>query len=274
MASNIRIGSDNRLINPNSDLIAELKLCAKLLTEKLQSDQFEDASVLIQSMVQTRDHHMFQSVGKLTRGLHNAIVNFHVDADLTKIPPKIADSDIHDASSRLNYVMQLTQNAADRTMDMVDEAAPIAANLGQEARVLRAEWARLKRREMNPDEFRGFYDRMSDFLEQMEVGTERLNKSLQNIVLEQGFQDLTGQVLKRVIGLIGDVERDLVQLVLLAGHVEEVAGIASPTADEKEIKVLIEKRKHEAEGPQINKARDNVVAGQDEVDDLLSSLGF
>ncbi|MES2672612.1 MAG: protein phosphatase CheZ [Pseudomonadota bacterium] len=274
MASNIHIGSDHRLTHPNSDLIAELKLCAKLLTEKLQSDQFEDASVLIQSMVQTRDHHMFQSVGKLTRGLHNAIVNFHVDADLSKIPPKIADSDIHDASSRLNYVIQLTQNAADRTMDMVDEAAPIAANLGQEARVLRAEWARLKRREMSAAEFRGFYDRMSDFLEQMEVGTERLNKSLQNIVLEQGFQDLTGQVLKRVIGLIGDVEKDLVQLVLLAGHVEEVAGIAAPTADDKEMKVLVEKRKHEAEGPQINKARDNVVAGQDEVDDLLSSLGF
>ena len=274
MASGIRIGNDSRLTHPNSDLIAELKSCAKLLTEKLQSNQFEDASVLIQSMVQTRDLHMFQSVGKLTRGLHNAIVNFHVDADLTKIPPKIADSDIHDASSRLNYVIQLTQNAADKTMDMVDEAAPIAANLGQEAKLLGAEWARLKRREMSPDEFRGLYDRMTDFLEQMETGTERLSKSLQNIVLEQGFQDLTGQVLKRVIGLIGDVEKDLVQLVLLAGHVEEITGLASPNSDEKENEALIKKRKHEAEGPQIDKARENVVAEQDEVDDLLSSLGF
>ncbi len=274
MASDIQIGSDITLIDPNSDLIAELKSCAKLLTEKLQSDQFEDASILIQSMVQTRDRHMFQSVGKLTRGLHNAIVNFHVDADLTKIPPKIADSDIHDASSRLNYVIQLTQAAAEKTMDMVDEASPIATNLGQEARALRDEWARLKRRELTPDEFRGLYDRMNDFLEQMEVGTGRLNTSLQNIVLEQGFQDLTGQVLKRVIGLIGDVEKDLVQLVLLAGHVEEVTGLASPKADEEEIEALIEKRKYEAEGPQINKERGNVVSGQDEVDDLLSSLGF
>lgn len=274
MASDIRIGTDSRLVNPDSDLIAELKSCAKLLTEKLQSDQFEDASVLIQSMVQTRDQHMFQSVGKLTRGLHNAIVNFHVDADLSKAPPKISDSDIHDASSRLNYVIQLTQNAADKTMDMVDEAAPIAANLGQEARVLREEWARLKRREMSPDEFRSLYDRMNDFLDQIETGTERLSTSLQNIVLEQGFQDLTGQVLKRVIGLIGDVEKDLVQLVLLAGHVEKVAGLASREEDQEEIEALIKKRKHEAEGPQINKARDNVVAGQDEVDDLLSSLGF
>jgi chemotaxis protein CheZ len=262
------------LTNANNDLIAELKACAKLLTEKLQSDQFEEASALIQSMTQTRDRHMFQSVGKLTRGLHNAIVNFHVDADLTKVPPKIADSDIHDASSRLNYVIQLTQRAAEKTMDMVDEASPIAANLGQEASILRAEWARLKRREMSPEEFRSLYDRMNDFLEQMEIGTGRLNISLQNIVLEQGFQDLTGQVLKRVIGLIGDVEKDLVQLVLMASHVEEITGITTRKLDEEEVEALIEKRKHETEGPQINKARDNVVSGQDEVDDLLSSLGF
>ena len=57
-------------------------------------------------------------------------------------------------------------------------------------------------------------------------------------------------------------------------HVEEIAGLASPKSDEQEMEALIEKRKHEAEGPQINKARDNIVAGQDEVDDLLSSLGF
>jgi chemotaxis protein CheZ len=262
------------VVDPNNIFLAELKECAKLLAEKLQGDQFEEASVLIQSMTQARDRHIFQSVGKLTRGLHNAIVNFHVDADLSKRPPEIADSDIHDASNRLGYVIELTQKAAEKTMDMVDEAAPIAANLGQEASLLRADWARLKRREMTAAEFRELYERMESFLAQMEIGTERLNKSLQDILLEQGFQDLTGQVLKRVMGLISEVEKDLVNLVLMASQVEEITGLAEPVADEKELEELIEKRKHEAEGPQINKARDNVVSGQDEVDDLLSSLGF
>jgi len=63
----------------------------------------------------------------------------------------------------LNYVIQLTQKAAERTMDMVDEAAPIAANLGQEAIVTRRV-ARLKRREMSADEFRELYERMDGFL--------------------------------------------------------------------------------------------------------------
>jgi len=263
------------LVDPNNDIfIAELKECAKLLAEKLQGNHFEEASALIRSITESRDRHIFQTVGKLTRGLHNAIVNFHVDADLSKKPPKIEGSDIHDASNRLNYVIELTQKAAEKTMDMVDEAAPIAANLGQEASLLRADWARLKRREMSANEFRDLYERMDGFLGQMEVGTERLNKSLQDIVLEQGFQDLTGQVLKRVIGLIKDVEKDLVELVRMAGQVEEITGIVDAVENEHEIDDLIEKRKHEAEGPQINKAKDNVVSGQDEVDDLLSSLGF
>lgn len=258
----------------NDEFVVELKECAKLLTEKLQSNQFEEASMLIHTITQARDRHIFQSVGRLTRGLHNAIVNFNVDADLSKEPPKIANSDIHDASNRLNYVIELTQKAAEKTMDVVDEAAPIAMNLGQEASSLRVEWARLKRREMGPDEFRELYGRMDIFLEQMVTGTEHIGKNLQDIVLEQGFQDLTGQVLKRVIGLINDVEKDLVSLVRIAGQVEEIAGLTDDSETIEHDMEIMHKRKTEAEGPQINKERADVVSGQDDVDDLLSSLGF
>jgi chemotaxis protein CheZ len=263
------------LLDTNSELIAELKACATLLTEKLQNNQFEDASLLIESITRARDRHIFHSIGKLTRGVHDAIVNFNVDADLTKNPQANSELEMKDASSRLQYVIQLTQQAAEKTMDMVDIASPIATNLGQKAKELRADWLRLKRREMNLDEFRALYDRMNDFLADMEVGTTALNENLQNILLEQGFQDLTGQVLKRVIGLMGDVEKDLVKLVVMASQIEEIAGIVTHSpADEANRQALIEKRKVEAEGPQINKARDNVVSGQDDVDDLLSSLGF
>lgn len=265
--------SDVQLHN-NQEFIAELKECAKLLTEKLQGDQFEEASKLIHNMLESRDRHIFQSVGRLTRGLHNAIVNFHVDADLSQEPPQIDSSEIQDASNRLNYVIELTQKAAEKTMDMVDEAAPIAMNLGQEASVLRDQWARLKRREMAADEFRDLYARMDDFLAQMATGTEQLGRNLQEIILEQGFQDLTGQVLKRVIGLINEVEQDLVSLVRIAGQVEEITGLKAES-DKSAQDALKEKRRTEAEGPQINPAvRTDVVSGQDEVDDLLSSLGF
>ncbi len=258
-------------LHKNEEFISELRDCAKKLVTKLEGDDFEDASMLIHQMLETRDRHIFLSVGKLTRGLHSAIVNFHVDSGLDENTAE--EAAIQDATDRLSYVIQLTQQAADKTMDMVEASAPIAMNLGEEAKSLHAEWGRLKRREMTTDEFRTLYNRMDDFLLQMDSGTEQLSKNLQDIILEQGFQDLTGQVLKRVIGLIGDVERDLVDLVRIAGQVEDVTGL--PFDADKDSEAAIIDNKAEAEGPQIHAdKRDDVVSGQDDVDDLLSSLGF
>jgi chemotaxis protein CheZ len=260
-------------LDPNSELVAQLKACATLLTEKLQNNQFEDASILIQSITHARDRHIFYSIGKLTRGLHHAIVNFNVDADLTKNSKRVSESEMNDASSRLEYVIRLTQQAAEKTMDMVEAASPIVNDLGQKALSLRN--ALPAPQALSLDEFQHLHTRINHFLVDMETGTSALNKKLQNILLEQGFQDLTGQVLKRVIELIGDVEKDLVKLVVMASQVEEITGMVTSTpADELDRQALIEKRKVEPEGPQINKARENIVTGQDEVDDLLSSLGF
>ena len=83
---------------------------------------------------------------------------------------------------------------------------------------------------------------------------------------------MTGQVLKRVIGLITDVEERLVSLVRIAGQVEEVVGIEEEAAANSQ---EAEGPDIKGEGPQINAdKRADVVSGQDDVDDLLSSLGF
>lgn len=156
---------------------------------------------------------------------------------------------------------------------MVEASAPISMDLAQEASVLKAEWSRIRSREMTASEFRELYKRMDIFFEQMGSSTSTLNENLQNIILEQGFQDLTGQVLKRVISLITEVEESLVSLVRIAGQVEEVVGI---TPREKNQEETDEKTANiKGEGPQVKaNEREDVVCGQDEVDDLLSSLGF
>lgn len=260
-------------LHNHPEFIDELQECAKLLSEKLSGDDMEGASVLIQKLIEVRDRNIFTAVGTLTRGLHNAIVNFNVDGDLSSQPPDIKSSEIKDASDRLNYVIETTQNAADKTMDMVEASAPIALSLGEEASSLKKEWNRLKTREMTADEFREVYARIDTFFDQMETGTSELNKNLQDIILEQGFQDLTGQVLKKVIGLIRDVELSLVDLVRVAGQVEEITGLVN-TAD-KDTKAEVTSDVVEAEGPQIHAAqREDCVSSQDDVDDLLSSLGF
>lgn len=261
-------------LHSSDEFVQELRDCAKLLSEKLSSEDLVGASELIEQLISVRDRNMFTAVGQLTRGLHSAIVNFHVDGDVNADPPEVDSSEIQDASDRLNYVIETTQAAADKTMDMVEASAPIALNLGQEAASLHEEWGRLKRREMTADEFRDVYKRMDCFLNDMRDGTGELSKNLQDIILEQGFQDLTGQVLKRVIGLIREVEESLVNLVRIAGQVEEITGLGD-TADTETEAAAPKIDGVEAEGPQIHAdKRDDVVSGQDDVDDLLSSLGF
>lgn len=257
-------------LHNDDEFRSQLKECATQLAEKLQSNNLDEASELIHNLVEARNSHIFRSVGQLTRGLHDAIVNFHVDADLDTNPLNKGESEIKDASDRLQYVIDMTQAAADKTMDKVEAVAPIAMDLGQESAKLKEEWVRLRRREITVEEFKGLYGRVDDFLDQMATGTELLNTGLQEIILEQGFQDLTGQVLKKVIGLVSDVEKELVNLMRIACQVEEVTGLAADGDDCSNAKKV-----SGAEGPQIHAdKRDDVVSGQDEVDDLLSSLGF
>ena len=250
----------------------QLQECSKQLVANLQDNNFDSASELIPTLVEARDRHIFQAVGKLTRGLHDAIVNFQVDADLSVTPPDISNSEMRDASERLNYVMDLTQQAADKTMDKVEAAAPIAMNLGEEASALTKDWHRLKKREVTKEEFNDLYNRMGSFLDNMDSGTQSLSAMLQEIILEQGYQDLTGQVLKKVIGLISEVESELVNLMRIAGEVEIVTGLTEQDVKENKQK---KKNQYEGEGPQIYAdQKSHVVSNQDDVDDLLSSLGF
>ena len=258
-------------LNNDKEFMAKLQESSKVLVDKLQNDNLDEASVLINELMEARNNHIFNAVGQLTRGLHSAIVNFNVDADYDAEPPEAKNSEIRDASDRLQYVITMTQEAADKTMDKVEAVAPIAMNLGQEAHKIKDDWVKLKRREINKEEFKILYARVGDFLQQMGEGTDQLNQSLQDIILEQGYQDLTGQVLTKVITLITDVENELVNLMRIAGQVEQVAGLATTPAAQNETKV----DSIAAEGPQIHAdKRDDVVSGQDDVDDLLSSLGF
>lgn len=93
-------------------------------------------------------------------------------------------------------------------------------------------------------------------------------------MLAQDYQDLTGQVIKRVTALVTEVESNLLKLVLMASQVDRFAGIEH---DHQQLRAEKDEEKHptRGEGPQIHAdKREDVVSGQDDVDDLLSSLGF
>ena len=267
---------DNLLIedNPSEEMWDELKERARALIATLEEGDFTRASNLIEQLNDCRDRTIYVEVGKLTRGLHQAIVNFEIDARGTLGNSQMeTESRMANAQDRLDYVINLTKRAADTTMDMVEEGIPLSTELGQVATELKADWERLKRREMSPDEFRELYRRIDQHLEKTTAGTRELGEKFNTILLAQDFQDLTGQVIRKVINLVQEVEDRMVELMRVAGQVEELTGIVRSIDHNR--KTPVEGLDSAAEGPQINaEKRTDVVSGQDEVDDLLSSLGF
>lgn len=257
--------------NKTDEFWEELKQRARTLVDKLENGDFTGATEAIDGLNESRDQTFYREVGKLTRGLHDAIVNFEIET-----PPGEGEensSKMANAQDRLDYVIKLTQTSADKTMDMVEEGIPLASEMGEKAVALRDQWHRLARRELGPDQFRELYRLIDQYLAFSCDGSGQLNEKLNTILMAQDFQDLTGQVIKRVISLVQDVEVRLVELMRVAGQVEELTGIIrNRQVQESDNNAA---RDSVPEGPQIHaEERTDVVSGQDEVDDLLSSLGF
>jgi chemotaxis protein CheZ len=243
-----------------------LKGQAEDLLQLVQTGNFSDALRVITELNETRDKSLYREIGRLTRTLHEAIVNFHIDAGGT-LQQQEEMSEISDASDRLAYVVNLTSNAANRTMDLVEASMPLATEMKNEAHSLRGEWHKLARRQLTPDDFRVLYKRIDLFLNDLTEKSDQVCTNLSDILLAQGFQDLTGQVIQKVTTLVREVEDNLVRLVAMAGKVDQMTGIHHDISVDRDVL--------KGEGPQISKVKKpEVVSGQDDVDDLLSSLGF
>jgi chemotaxis protein CheZ len=253
------------------DLESSLKHNARLLLDSLEQGNFGEAVQVIHELNKARDRGLYHEIGKLTRELHNAIVNFQLDP---RMPHATEVSKITDATERLNYVVTMTEKAANRTMDLVEQSAPLVNGLKDEAQSLSVDWGRFMRREMSAESFRELAKRVELFLAHSERDGAMLSAHLNDILLAQDFQDLTGQVIKRVTQLVTEVESNLLKLVLMASQVEQIAGIDH---DHELLRAEQQKQKEPShgEGPQIHAdKREDVASNQDDVDDLLSSLGF
>lgn len=239
------------------------------LMKHIEIGDFNGAIQKIQELSEARHKNFYNEVGHLTRSLHDAIRDFQVDSVNLAAGESGADvNKITDASDRLNYVIETTSAAANKTMDMVDSSVPVASELQTQARGLRKDWSRLIQRDLSPQEFRDLYKRIDIFLGYADESATTLHSNLNTILLEQGYQDLTGQVIARVNDLIRDVEVKLVHLVAVAGRVDSISGIEHKEKESEHD----DTRGH---GPAIDKQNNPEVLGsQDEVDDLLSSLGF
>ncbi|UYI46310.1 protein phosphatase CheZ [Vibrio natriegens] len=240
---------------------------AKSLVQMLENGQQEQANMLVTSLYEGVENPMLQEIGALTRDLHDSLKQFNFDQRMTEI----AQDEIPDARDRLNYVIEKTELAANKTMDAVDCCLPIADNLHEGLLQVRPQWNELMRGRIELSEFKALCHRIDQLLVQVEGDSTELRGQLTEILMAQDFQDLTGQIIRRVITLVNEVEGRLVDIltVFSGNKPEEQTQVFTTSADKKN------KPSSEAEGPILHpELREDAVSSQDEVDDLLSSLGF
>jgi chemotaxis protein CheZ len=122
-------------------------------------------------------------------------------------------------------------------------------------------------RDLQLGQFKELCKLLDDFLQVSVSDADSLRQYLTEILMAQDFQDLTGQMIRRVINLVQEVEVKLVEMLTMFGEVSKPLSIKEPVKNEV--------NGIEAEGPIMNASeRVDVVDGQNDVDDLLSSLGF
>jgi chemotaxis protein CheZ len=193
-------------------------------------------------------------IGHMTRALHESLRGLGLDKLIEK-----AASDIPDARDRLDYVARLSEDAAKRVLDATDAAAPLQDRIDGSAVELSKSWQALLDSGEGSAEWRALAEKTIASMDASRSAVGATKGHLMDIMMAQDFQDLTGQVIKRITGIAQNLEKQLVQMLV----------DFAPAEVKREFDNSL------LNGPQINpEGNTEVVADQGQVDDLLDSLGF
>ncbi|QYY29640.1 MULTISPECIES: protein phosphatase CheZ [Cupriavidus] len=194
-------------------------------------------------------------IGNLTRMLRDNMRELGLDKEIER-----AAQAIPDARDRLNYIAAMTEQAAERTLNAVELAQPIQASLEQQAEALDKRWDAWFETPVELGDARALVLDTREFLTDVPKQARATGSHLLDIMMAQDFQDLTGQVIKKMMDMIRTLEHELLQVL--------IENVPSERRSEAQAATLLN-------GPQINpEGKADVVSDQSQVDDLLASLGF
>ena len=213
----------------------------------------------LDALVQRREFALFGELQKLTNDLQGALQRFRIDSRLVDL----AEKEVPDARARLDHVLKLTDEAAHKTMDLVEKSGPLADRTANQAKDIAVQWKRFRKREIDVVEFRDMLKRMDAFLDSALTDMDQVRGNLTEVLMAQGYQDLSGQIIRGVMKLVGELETALVELVRLSqtgGH-----KMKPSTTDDSS----------RGYGPVVPGVDHGPAASaQEDVDDLLSGLGL
>lgn len=231
---------------------------ARALVAALEADDETEVSRCITVLAANQQSTVFEEVGRMTREVHEALMTFAQDERLNDL----TQADMPDARDRLRYVITLTEQAANRTLTVVEAAQPIADRLTDRSLRLRDQLAQVAVAEADNDRLVTVINTVSEYLESILRNGDTIKTQLNEVMMAQEFQDLSGQMLMRVIDLLEQLEKKLVGLLRVTGTPQSQPKDSTSQADLRQ-----------GLGPQMAGGSD-VAKSQDDVDDLLASLGF
>ena len=209
-------------------------------------------------------------IGQLTRTLRDSMRELGIDKHVER-----AAEAVPDARDRLKYIANMTEQAAEKVLSSIEVAKPLQEQLQQDAAVLDARWEQWYAAPIEREEVRALMNDTRTFLSGVPEVTTATNQQLLEIMLAQDFQDLTGQVIKKITEVVYLIEQQLLGVLIeniALERREQFAATAAALAAEPSSTGSPENLLN---GPQINpEGKADVMQDQGEVDDLLASLGF
>ena len=196
----------------------------------------------------------FARLGSITREMHEAlsVLGGYQLHDIVEEMPNARD--------RLAHVGKMTEEAANKVLNLVDAAKPECDDLAKRGVELAQSLTRMAAvEELNVERARALMSVCGKFAERTAKFSENQANVLSDIMMAQDFQDLSGQVIKKVIDIITRTELQLLQLLVDSSPKSETLGEVAFTGET-----------HQLQGPQVA----DIALAQNDVDDLLASLGF
>ncbi|RUR56219.1 protein phosphatase CheZ [Vreelandella populi] len=212
---------------------------------------------------------LIHRIGKLTRMLRDNMRELGLDKEIEK-----AAEAIPDARDRLHYVATMTEQAADRALNAIDRAQPLQDQLAERAEGLDKQWADWFEAPKDLEDAKVLVKDTRAYLSDVPTITAATNKELLEIMMAQDFQDLTGQVIKKMMDVIREIEHQLVQVLIDNVPGAQVRETMQRKAEDQWKNDNARRNEDLLNGPQIKDNAPDIVTGQDQVDDLLDELGF
>ena len=197
---------------------------------------------------------MYERLGGIVRMLHDSLRELGYDRSLSNVA-----NQINDAQGRLEHVAALTEQAANKVLNTVDTCMPAQEVLGKDAKDMEDRWSSLFEGKLSIEEFKKLAGDSKQFATKVLEASDAEKARLLDIMMAQDFQDITGQLIKKIVTITNQVERELAQLLRDNAPPEVKAAMA---AENKPTELM--------QGP----AAPGTAMAQDDVDSLLADLGF